>query len=113
MIHEDDVAGLFAAQIVRIGAHLTHHCRIADVGPHQSGAATGQGQVKAKVTHYGGDYRIVFEQAASHHLAAEQRHDIVAVEPFAALIDEQVTIAVAVERDTDIGPMFDYRGLHL
>ena len=43
-----------------------------------------------------------FKPAFGGELAAEQRHHIVAVEDFAALVDQHHAIAVAVERDTDV-----------
>ena len=42
MIHENDVAGLLAAEIVGIGAHLAHHGGIADFGAHQLDAGVAR-----------------------------------------------------------------------
>ena len=45
VIHEDDVAGLLAAEIVGIGAHLAHDRGIADLGANQLDAGVAQGAV--------------------------------------------------------------------
>ena len=48
------------------------------------------------------DHGVAGEPAFGGELAAEQRHHVVAVEDFAALVDQHRAIAVAVERDTDV-----------
>ena len=102
MIHEDHVARLFAAEVVRVGPHLARDRGVADLGANQPDAGVAQRQLESEVAHHGCDHGVAVEPAFGRKLAPEQRHHVVAVEDFAALVDQHHAIAVAVERDADV-----------
>jgi len=78
------------------------HRGVADLGANQTHAGVAQRQLESEVAHHGGDDCVAVQPAFGGKLDAEQRHHVVAVPDFAALVDKHHAIAVTVERYTDV-----------
>ena len=104
------MAGLFAAQIVAVLAHMFEHIAVAHGGAGHFEADGGEVAFEAKVGHdRGHDARpgqaAVLFPALGHH-----GHELVAVHQMAALVHQQHPVRVAIKGDADVRPHLPHLG---
>src|SRR5712675_507726 len=56
VVDHDDMAGLFAAEIVAVGAHALEHVAVADRGPHELEPARPEIALKPEIGHHSGNH---------------------------------------------------------
>jgi hypothetical protein len=97
-IEPDDVPRLLAAEDAALAAKRLEHVAVADVGRHHADAVLGHQLVEGEVRHH--------RDGDEVDLAVEREHgeDRVAVDRAPARVDREHPIAVAVERDAEVGP---------
>src|SRR5204863_435111 len=103
VIAEDDVAGLFAAEIAAEAAHLLDDIAVADRGTVEPDPLLRKTVFEPEVRHDCRDQRAALQTIAMRHICRDQRHQLVAVEDDAALIRDDQPVGIPVERDADIG----------
>ncbi len=105
------MAGHLAAEQRALGSHAALDERVADA-LHQRGAA-GLGD---QLRHGPGSPHVVDDPAAGlalEQVAAEQRGHVVAGDELAAVVDHEEAVAVAVERESDVGALLHDAALQL
>ena len=105
------MARLLATEIEVAAQHLLEHVAVADLRLHHGDAHVAHRELEAEVAHVRRDERAAGETPLLHHLARGDRQHRVAVDQLPALVDEEATVAVAVERDANVGALLDHRGL--
>ncbi len=65
---------------------------------------------QAEVAHHRRDQRAVDEHAALGHREREDRHDLVAVDDAAEVVDGEAAVGVAVVGDAEVGAVVHDRG---
>ena len=73
----------------------------------------GQIALQAEIGHDGGNDAAAAQPAALVPLGGDERHQLVAIDQIAALIDEDQPVGIAVERDADVGPELPHLVLQL
>ena len=106
IIRQDHVAGLFAAEIVTVLAHMFEDVAIADGGAGQSEADAAEIALEAEIGHDGGDDARLGEAAIILPAFGDDGHELVAIDDLALFIDDDDAVGVAIERDADIGAHF-------
>ena len=112
LVEADDVAGILAAEDPFFLLHQLEHVTVADRRARERDAAAVERLFEAEVAHLRAD------EAARHRAAppvVERDHieQLVAVVRATLGIDHDQPIAVAVERDAEVGPMLDHRRLQI
>lgn len=105
-IGEDEVAGVFAAEVVAAFAHALEDVSVADLGLFEGDAIGGEGVAQAEVAHDGGDEGVAAELALFFKGFGAEAEDAVAADNLAIAIDEDDAVGVAIETDTDVGFVF-------
>ena len=103
VIEQDHVSRLLAADVEAPCAHLLEHVAIADLGPLEREALRCEVPLEPKVRHDRGHHTSPGQRALFRHPGGDQRHDLVAVDRPALLVDHDQPVRVAVERDADVG----------
>ena len=106
-IKKNNVAGLFAADIVAVFAHLFDDIAVADLSLDGIKVIFGHRFVQTDVAHNGRHDRILLQATAFAHILAADEHDLVAVDDIAELVNRDAAIAVTVESNTDLSPLFN------
>ena len=104
------MAGLLAAEVFLLCPHGFRDVAVPDLGAAEGQAEAGKEALQAEIGHDGGDDAAAGEAAGKMHVARDQAEDLVAVDDFAAFIGEDDAVGIAVERDADIGAMFQHGG---
>jgi hypothetical protein len=81
---------------------LLQHVAVADIGAHERHLQLAHRAFEAIIAHQGADQRAV-QAAAALPVARQHVEDFVAVDQRTAAIDHLDAVAVAVERDAEIG----------
>ena len=96
------MAGLFAAQIETMLAHMFADIAIAHFG-------TGEGEIqpleifgKPHVRHDRGDHATALETAGAMKFARDERHDLIAIHFFTQLINHDNAVGIAIEGDANV-----------
>src|SRR5579885_1726078 len=117
MIHEDDVAGLLAAEVVGVGTHLARDGGVAHIGAHQPDSRVAQGELEAEIAHHCRNDGFGAELPFGSHPDSEQRHHVIAVEQLSffidqdrAVIEERANIGIAIDGDGDRAILVDEKG---
>ena len=84
-------------------AHVLEHVAVADRGAGERQAERREIALEAEIRHDGGDDARLASRPSSCQLCGDHRHDLVAVDDVAALVDNHDAVGVAVERDADVG----------
>jgi hypothetical protein len=103
------VAGLLAAELEPLAAQGLDHSAVADAHGHDLHADLAQRAVQAAVRHHRGHDAGVRHAPALGPIAREQRQDGVAVDERALLVDQDATVAIAVQGDAEIGRVQAHR----
>ena len=103
IIRQDNVAGLFATDIVTARAHALEHIAVADRRAHQLQANAAEIALEAEIGHHGGDDAGLAETAVFLPACGDDGEQLVAVDDLAVLVDDHHAVGVAIERDADIG----------
>ena len=106
-IKKNNVAGLFAADIVAVFAHLFDDVAVADLSLDGIKVIFGHRFVQTDVAHNGRHDRILLQAAAFAHILAADEHNLVAVDDIAELVNRDAAIAVTVESNTDLSTLFN------
>ena len=103
MIGEDDVAGLLAADVEAALAHRLEHVAVADLGADQLEPVASRGSARGRGwTSPSRPRRRPRARRAGAQNERDQRHQLVAVDDLALLVDDDQPVGVAVERDADM-----------
>ena len=92
-------------------AHLLEHVAVADLGAEQLEPCVAKLPLEAEVGHHRRHDRVALELAARLQAERDQRHQLVAVDQLALLVDDDQPVGVAVERQADIRAARDHRFL--
>ena len=102
-VGQDDVAGLLAADIEAVLAHMLADIAVADRRARQRQAVAAEIALQAEIGHDGGDDAVPAQPPVLVPGGGDHRHQLVAVDDAALLVDEDDAVGVAVERDAEIG----------
>src|SRR5919197_1997277 len=94
----DDVARLLPAQQPALAVERLEDVAVADVGRDHADAVLFGEPVQAEIRHHGDGHELDLE------VEHQDREDLVAVDDLAARVDREHPVAVAVERDPEVGP---------
>ena len=97
------MAGLLAAEIVAVLAHVLEHVAVADRGAHELQPEAAEIALEAEIGHDGGDDAGLRQAPVLAPGARDDGHELVAVDELPLLVDDEDAVGVAVERDADIG----------
>ncbi len=103
MIEEDQVAGLFAAEVISLGPHGFHHVAVSDLGPDQMPFHLLHGLLQAHIGHDRSNQRFFLQLSPAQQLLGTDGHDMIAIDNLAVFIADNQPVAVAVECQPDIG----------
>ena len=103
IVAEDDVPRLLAADIAAARAHRLQDVAVADLGSLEGDAILGEAAFKTEVGHDGSDDCVARENAAAMMVEPDQRHQLVAVDDGAFLVDDDQPVGIAIEREADRG----------
>jgi hypothetical protein len=92
-------------------AHFLENIAIADFRPNELEARFAKLPLEAEVGHDRGDHGIALQLSPRAQSKRDQRHQLVAVDDLALLVDHDQPIGVAVESDPDVGAAGDNRFL--
>src|SRR5207253_78302 len=101
-VRQDDVARLLAADIEAALAHRLADITVADISAEEAKVETAEITFEPEVGHDGGDDPVPREPSFVLPVARNHRHQLVAVDDAAFLVDEHDAIGVAIERDAEI-----------
>ncbi len=102
-IRQHDMARLLAADIVAVLAHLLDHVAVADRRAREIEPETLEIALEPEIGHHRGDDAAARKPSALLPGLGDHRHELVAVDDAALLVDDHHAVGVAVERDADIG----------
>ena len=106
IIGQHDVARLLAADIVAMLPHMLDHVAVAHRRALQAEAELLQIALEPEIGHDRGDDAAAGEPPAPEPDFGDDRHELIAVDHVALLVDDHHAVGVAVERDADIGAHF-------
>ena len=104
----DDVAALFAAHGVPARVERFEHVPVADRCLDDVDALTLHRPPEAEVGHHRDDHRVVHQMALLAQLQRGEGDQPVAVDHVAEVVDRDDAVAVAVERETEMGALGDH-----
>ena len=87
---------------------LLQHVAVAHVGADQRHVEFGQRELQAVVAHQGADHRPL-QHSLRMPAACQHIEDVVAIGQYAMPVDQLHAIAIAVERDADVGAVRQHR----
>ena len=97
-------------------AHFTHsfqNISVSDLSLLHVNTVLFSHQEKSEITHDCGNDRIQFQFPLSFHVAADNRHYLIAVHNFAVFIYSQQSVRIAVKSKTQIGFLINDSRLQL
>ena len=112
VVEEDEVARLLAAEVVAAAAHLLDDVTIPDRGAHDPPLHRRERALEADVRHHRRDHRPLRERALADEVAADERHDRVAVHHPPLLVREDHPVGVAVEGEPEVRAVLEDRARH-
>src|SRR5205807_4438110 len=110
VIEQEHVAGLLAAEVGADPLHLLVDIAVADLGLDDPDAGGGQRLIEPEVCHHRGDDDATLEAAGAGEVTGADRESEVPVADRARRVDRDQPIAVAVEREADVGARGSYPG---
>jgi hypothetical protein len=105
-VADNDVAGLFTAEVVIAFEHFFDDVFIADGDADDAASELGEGFIEAEVGHDGGDEGVVVEAIPLEEVDSEDGEDFVAIEEVAIFIAEEDAVGIAVVGEADVGLVF-------
>jgi len=105
VFQKDDVAGLLAANDVAAAEHFFENVAIADGGASKSDAFAGKDAFKAEIGHGSGYDAIAFELVLGFQVTGNGEENTIAVNDFSSFANEQGAIGIAIEGNTQLGPI--------
>ena len=100
------MAGLLAADVEAMLAHVLGDVAVADRRARHRKADRFHVALEAEVAHHRRDDAARRKLAGLMPALGDDRHQLVAVDDIALLVDDDDAVGVAVERDADIGAEF-------
>ncbi len=100
------MAGLLAAEVVAVLAHVLENVAVADRGADEGEAEIAEIALEAEIGHDRRDDAVLRQAAVLAPGAGDDAHELVAVDDVALLVDDEDAVGVAVEGDADIGAQF-------
>ena len=82
--------------------HLLEHVAVADLGLDHRDATLAHRHLEAEVRHHGRDDGVRREATVLGHPHRADRHDLVAVDLVAVLVDGQHAVGIAVVGDAEV-----------
>src|SRR6266851_1298243 len=107
MVDHDDMARLFAAEIVAVGPHALEHVAVAHRRPNELELARTEIALEPEIGHHGGDHTAACQAAVAPPLVSDGRHELVAVDQPSVLARQDHAVGIAVQRNADIGVVRD------
>ncbi len=104
---KNDVAGLFAADDVAAAEHFFENVAVADGGASERNAFAGQRAFEAEIGHGSGDHAIPFELVLRFEVTRDGKENAIAVDDFAGFANEEGSVGIAIEGDTELGALGD------
>src|SRR5512134_1871658 len=102
-IEANDVTGSLAAEDAALALQHREHVAIADLGAQKLDTQAAQRELEPEVAHDRADHRAA-QCSSAASVARQDIEDLVAVDETAALVDHDDAVAVAIERQADVGP---------
>ena len=102
-VGQDDVAGLLAADVEAVLAHVVEHVAVADRRAHERQRQALEIALEPVVGHHGGDDAGLRQPAVGLEGLGDDGEQLVAVDDVAVLVGDDHAVGVAVERDADVG----------
>ena len=96
------MTGLLAAEIAAERAHFFDDMAVPDLGAVQLDTVAGEKTLETEIGHDRGDQSTACEPSAPRQSGRDQRHQLVAVENDAALVGDDQSVGIAIERNPDI-----------
>ena len=109
-VAEDDVTALLAAHRVAALVERFEHVAVTDRRLDDTDPLALHGEAEAEVGHHRGDDRRIAKGAAAMQVGGADRHDVIAVDDTAGVVDGEQPIGVAVEGEPEVGTLDDDRG---
>src|SRR6202047_5454949 len=98
------MAGVFAADIVTVGAHVVEHVAIADRSTRKGNSQLVEITLETKVRHHCCDDAAYGEPSLLFPTLRDHCEELIPIDHAPTLIDHEDTVGITIERDTDIGP---------
>ena len=95
--------GLLSAEVPAQIAHALEHEAVADPGPLHPHIVGLQEAFEPEVGHDGGHQPLPTQAPGLLHIERNQRHDLIAIDNPAALVNNDQPVRVAVQRQPDVG----------
>ena len=100
------MAGLLAANVIAVRAHIFEHVAVADRGSCERQPDGGEKSLQSEIGHDGGHDPRLRETSIFVPGPRNQGHQLIAVDQAAEFVHDQHPVRIAVERDADIGAQF-------
>ena len=107
VIVQHDMAGLLAAQIETVLAHMFDHVAVADRRANEVELQTLKVPLETEIRHHRRHDAAAIQLTVAMPSRCDERHDLVAVQLAPLLVDGNEAIAIPIERDADVGAMFN------
>ena len=108
MIEHDHVSRLLAARVATTGPHHFQHIAIAHLGTEQLKPLALEEAFQPQVRHHRGDDPTAAQLPCPCPLAADQRHDLIAVHCRPGFVDDDQPVGVAIQGNADIRAAGDH-----
>ncbi len=100
------MTGRLAAHIEAMGAHVLEHVAVADWRARERDCQRPEIAFEAEIGHHGRDDAGLGEAAVGLPALRDHRQQLIAIDDAPALVGDEHAVAVAVERDADVGAHF-------
>ena len=107
------MTGLLTTERIASASQFLEHVSIANSGGTHLDSRFAHGDVQTEVAHDGRDQHVVDESAAGMQCGGQNGHDRVAVDQLSGRVDCEASVGVAVERDAEVGAVFQNGRLQL
>ena len=101
VVEKNNVAGLFATENISAAKHFLENVAIANGGTCQRNVFAGKNALEAQVGHGGSDDAVAFEFILRFEVARDGKKHTVAVHDFSRFTDEERTVSVTVESNSE------------
>src|SRR3546814_7158796 len=102
MVRQDHVARLLTADIITACPHLFQHIAVAYLRADEVDPLALQESFKPEIGHDCGDQPIAAQHSCLGPTAADQCHDLIAVDDLSLLIHDDQPVGIAVKRNPNI-----------
>ncbi len=100
------MSGLFAAHVEAVLPHVLDDVAIANRRPRKREAEPLQVTLEPEVAHHRCNDTAAGKLAAAMPAFRDHGHQLIAIDDLALFIDDDDTVSIAIERNTDVGAHF-------